>query len=207
MFLGRLSTRGENAFPPFGERLSGDFLRSQRGRDVFHLATRFPDATLLVLQAYSQHGSLSPLALHPCASSYFASDYFCPFLLLLQMRALGLPRSAAYRVAEHTALVGFAEQLQRQDALWYWGVLPLSLIEEETARRTAVEAFVRRGASRPFHADAKRVFEQCGVCLQWLEKAVPESITADEERANAPSMTTLAMLLQSLREFSVNGSN
>ncbi|CAJ1009629.1 putative Nucleoporin autopeptidase/Nuclear protein 96 [Leishmania naiffi] len=213
-FLERLrapSSRKLNPLPPYAERVDTAVLRTCRGKDVVRRGNTFQDAALLVLEGFA-NGSAPPAAcLHPHASSYSGTDYLTAFVIVTAIRAIQLPRDQAYRDAELSVLLGMTAELECNDETWFWGLLPLHMIESPTNRHDAVRAFCKRNAMR---ASAQKQLGEAQpdynrlMCLMrvnegWLEPAVAPP---EEERCaaeNMPSVRTHAALEKALAKLAI----
>ncbi|EPY27807.1 nucleoporin [Strigomonas culicis] len=140
--------RERKPLPPYSERLGEAALAQRKGRDLVRKGRQFRDSAYLVLKGFAAGSAPPAAALHPNASSYSPTDFLTPFLILLCIRAAHVARDRSYRTAETTALVGVAAQLELCDDLWFWGLLPLHMIESEGDRLDAVQCFCRRNAVR-----------------------------------------------------------
>ena len=145
-------------------------LGAKRTNDIVNTASSFEDSCLHLLSAFAAHRCPSPLLLHPLSSTYYNTDAFIPFLMLLVVRNI-YPRrdqrSAAFREREAETIIAFSTQIEQcataianegavasgavkgasaeafGAALW-WALFVLHLIEEQSGRDEAIAAFVRR---------------------------------------------------------------
>ena len=191
--------RQEGALPTYAS--VANVSDATRFGDVMKRGHRFEDALLSLLIAFANKESPSPSMLHPHASTYWAEDYATPFLLLLVVRAAGLPRSAAFREYEHHAIMGFAAFLEQHD-LWFWSVFVLEFIESDESRRLAVERVLACHRTEHRSAEADRV-------LDWLGVDTAAMLRTDSEfqgyaplpEHNAPTLESLAKLQAALAAF------
>eukprot|EP00796_Vickermania_ingenoplastis_P008765 gene8765-6166_t len=198
-FMDRLRTptaRRTGPLPPYAEKVDDDLLQSRRGRDLVHRGADFPDASFLLLDGFRAGTAPSPVALHPHASSYCATDYLTPMVILCAIRSIQLPRSSTYVDAENAMLRGLAGQLERHDDTWFWGLVPLHLLEDDRRRTAAVTNFCERNALRAsrLRADDPRRAEMERL-LHWLQvkesllKPISNSMDLEPvEMANRPSL-------------------
>ncbi|CAG9576638.1 putative nucleoporin [Leishmania major strain Friedlin] len=213
-FLERLrapSSRKLNPLPPYAERVDTAVLRTHRGKDVVRRGNTFQDAALLLLEGFA-NGSAPPAAcLHPHASSYSGADYLTPFVIVAAIRAVQVPREQAYRDAELSVLLGVTAELECNDETWFWGLLPLHMIESPANRLDAVRAFCKRNAMRASaqkqlgepQADYNRLVSLMRVNEGWLE---PVFVPPEEERSvaeNMPSVRTHAALEKALAKLAI----
>ncbi|KAG5501389.1 hypothetical protein JKF63_03202 [Porcisia hertigi] len=212
-FLERLrapSSRKLNPLPPYAERVENAVLRTFRGKDAVRRGNTFQDSALLILEGFA-NGSAPPVAcLHPHASSYSGVDYLTAFVITAAIRAVELPRAQVYRDGELSVLLGITAELECNDETWFWGLLPLHLIESPTDRLDAVRAFCKRNAMRASalkqlsqpHADYNRLVSLLRVDESWL---VPGVALPEEEKSaveNMPSVMTHAALEKALAKLS-----
>ncbi|CBZ28133.1 putative nucleoporin [Leishmania mexicana MHOM/GT/2001/U1103] len=213
-FLERLrapSSRKLNPLPPYAERVDTAALRTHRGKDVVRRGNTFQDAALLLLEGFA-NGSAPPAAcLHPHASSYSGADYLTAFVIVTALRAVQVPREQAYRDAELSVLLGMTAELECNDETWFWGLLPLHMIESPANRLDAVRAFCKRNAMRASaqkqvgepQADYVRLVSLMRVNEGWLEPVVAPP---EEERSateNMPSVKTHAALERALAKLAI----
>ncbi|KAG5475271.1 hypothetical protein LSCM1_03382 [Leishmania martiniquensis] len=216
-FLERLrapSSRKLNPLPPYAERVEAEVLRTHRGKDAVRRGSTFQDAALLVLEGFA-NGSAPPAAcLHPHASSYSGADYLTAFVIVAAIRAVQLPRDQAYRDAEVSVLLGMTAALECNDETWFWGLLPLHMIEAPASRLDAVRGFCKRNAMRASsqrqygkpQADYHRLVSLMRVDQGWLEPVVAP---VEEERGtpeNMPSVRTHAALEKALAKLASQAS-
>ncbi|KAG5499188.1 hypothetical protein JIQ42_04000 [Leishmania sp. Namibia] len=216
-FLERLrapSSRKLNPLPPYAERVEATVLQTHRGKDVVRRGNTFQDAALLVLEGFA-NGSAPPAAcLHPHASSYSGTDYLTAFVIVAAIRAVHLPRDQAYRDAEVSVLLGMTAELECNDETWFWGLLPLHMIESPASRLDAVRGFCKRNAMRASaqkqigepQADYNRL-----VSLMRVDQDLLEPVVAplEEERGaaeNMPSVRTHAALEKALAKLAIQAS-
>ncbi|ESL05752.1 nucleoporin [Trypanosoma rangeli SC58] len=209
-FLERLRTpsaRQENAYPPYADYVAPEMLHTARGQDFIARGNELQDAALSVLEGFTLGTAPAAIALHPHASSYCATDYLAPFLILLAVRALKLQRSDNYSDAETKVLLGFTAALECLEDSWFWALLPLHMIEDLNCRSLAVKQFLRRNAYRyknggcGGNADFKHLVELFNVDVSLLQ---PEELPLDvafEQPLNAPSIRTLTSLCDALERF------
>ncbi|KAK7201813.1 Nucleoporin autopeptidase/Nuclear protein 96 [Novymonas esmeraldas] len=213
-FLDRLrapSSRKLNPLPPYAERVETAVLRTERGKDLVRRGNTFQDAALLLLEGFA-YGAAPPAAcLHPHASSYSGTDYLTAFVIVAAIRAIQLPRDQAYRDAELSVLLGLTAELECNDETWFWGLLPLHMIESPVNRLDAVRMFCKRNAMRASsakrrgqeHSDLGRLVSLLRVEESWLEPVVApleEERTASE---NTPSVATHAALERALEKLAI----
>ncbi|KEG15119.1 nucleoporin [Trypanosoma grayi] len=210
-FLERLrapASRQENAFPPYADRIPQDMLNTARGQDFLARGDEFQDAALSILEGFAKGLAPASSALHPHASSYCATDYLTPFLILVAVRALKLQRTVAYRDAETKVLLGFTAALECLTESWFWALLPLHMIEDTICRKLAVESHLRRNAYRfknstcSSNADYKHIMELLKVDVLLLEPERPPEEARLEAPPNAPSIRTHTSLQDALSRFS-----
>jgi nuclear pore complex protein Nup98-Nup96 len=151
---------GEGALPPYAA--ANATAAAARESDLLKRGRQYEDARMQLLRAFATppvsaaSANESPArlrlttcpaaaTLHPHASSYFATDYLTPFLVLVCVRATGISRPAPYRDAESAALHGFAATLEHW-GMWATAAAVLTLEEDAAARSTAVCAVLRRHA-------------------------------------------------------------
>ncbi|RNF14812.1 putative ATP-dependent RNA helicase, partial [Trypanosoma conorhini] len=209
-FLERLRTpsaRQENAYPPYAEYVAPEMLHTARGQDFIARGDELQDAALSLLEGFTLGTAPAASALHPHASSYCATDYLSPFLILLAVRALKLQRPDTYRDAETKALLGFTAALEFLEDAWFWALLPLHMIEDLNCRSLAVKHFLRRNAYRHKNgsygdnADFKRLVGLFKVQESLLQPEAPPQEVAVEQPVNAPSIRTLTSLCDALERF------
>ncbi|KAH9593174.1 Nuclear protein 96 [Trypanosoma melophagium] len=210
-FLDRLhapASREENAFPPYADHIAPSMLKTTRGQDFIHRGDEFQDAALSLLEGFTMGVAPAASALHPHASSYCASDYLTPFLILVAIRALKLERTENYKDAETKVLIGFSAALECLNDAWFWALLPLHMIEELNARVLAVKNCLRRNALRfkesnnyTNNADYRHIVELIKADVSLLEpECLPEEAPL-QTPANAPSIRAHTSLQDALRKF------
>nr|CCC94707.1 unnamed protein product [Trypanosoma congolense IL3000] len=210
-FLSRLrapTSRRENPFPPYADRISDDILETNRGRSFLARGGEFPDASLSILEGFAAGVAPKASALHPHSSSYCATDYLTPFIIIVVVRALRLQCTEVYCDAETKALLGFAATLECLSDSWFWALLPLHMILDAKCRAVAVEQFLRRHAHRfqggmsKNNAEFTQLVELMKLRLQLLEvEQLPEEIPI-KMPTNAPSIRTHSSLQEALHRFS-----
>ncbi|CBH16989.1 nucleoporin, putative2 [Trypanosoma brucei gambiense DAL972] len=210
-FLKRLrapTSRRENSFPPYAERISADKLGTGRGRSFVSLGEWFPDAALSLLEGFAMGVAPAATALHPHSSSYCATDYLTPFIIIVSVRALKLQRTDTYDDAETKALLGFAAALECLSDAWFWALLPLHMIVDDKCRAVAVEQCLRRNAHRfqggacRTNTDYVHLAELLKINARLLDvEMLLEKVPADAP-VNAPSIRTHSSLQEALHRFS-----
>ncbi|GET89680.1 nucleoporin, putative [Leishmania tarentolae] len=213
-FLERLrapSSRKLNPLPPYAERVDNAVLRTHRGKDAVRRGNTFQDAALLLLEGFANGSAPPATCLHPHASSYSGADYLTAFVIVAAIRAVQIPREQTYRDAELSVLLGMTAELECNDETWFWGLLPLHMIESPTSRLDAVRAFCKRNARRAstqrqlgeLQADYNRLISLLHVNNDWLEPVVVPSEEARSATENMPSVRTHAALEKALAKLAI----
>ncbi|KPI86805.1 putative nucleoporin putative serine peptidase Clan SP family S59 [Leptomonas seymouri] len=213
-FLNRLrdpSSRKLNPLPPYAEGVDAQTLCTRRGKDLVRRGNTFKDAALLLLEGFA-HGSAPPAGcLHPHASSYSGTDYLTAFLIVAAVRAIQLPREQVYKDAELSVLLGMTAELECNDETWFWGLLPLHLIETATDRVDAVRSFCKRNAMRVSalkeqggsSTDFDRLLALLHVNAAWLNLVVAPAEEVRKAPFNSPSVATHAALEKALARLAL----
>lgn len=205
------SARKTNPLPPYAERVRGAPLEHKRGVDLVRRGNTFQDAAVLLLEGFAAGTAPPASCLHPHASSYCASDYLTPLLIVAAIRAVQLPRDRVFKDAETSVLIGMTAQLECNDATWFWGLLPLYMIENDVDRMDAVYDFCRRNALRASrmvptsegYGEYQRLLEMLHVDRDALQPAAPMPEHVNEAIENKPSMQTHVALQQALQKLTV----
>eukprot|EP00388_Colpodella_angusta_P012963 GDKJ01032691.1.p1 GENE.GDKJ01032691.1~~GDKJ01032691.1.p1 ORF type:complete len:547 (+),score=19.22 GDKJ01032691.1:171-1643(+) len=219
---------GEGCLPQYGTvTVDG----TKRARDIVDKASIFEDSCLHILSAFAEGRCPSPLVLHPLASTYFNTDAFIPFMILVLIRSLKIDRSSGYIVREAEIIAEFSAQLEQcatsiasekaiidgantggsaeaevySQALW-WALAALHLIEDTTARDTAIAAFVNRHLSFLDYVTARTH------SADWNEKTSLLSIdfirhTIQSFLNSGESATLCTQLVQSVRNANSGVAN
>ena len=213
-FLDRLrapSSRKLNPLPPYAERVDAQTLRTKRGKDLVQRGNAFQDAALLLLEGFANGSAPPARCLHPHASSYAGTDYLTAFVIVAAVRAIELPREQTYRDAEVSVLLGITAALECNDETWFWGLLPLHLIESAADRQDAVRSFCKRNAMRAAalksqggrNVDYDRLLSLLRVNAAWLEPVVAPAEETRKAPENSPSVSTHAALERALAKLAM----